>query len=718
METATTSLAASVVINTYGDGLAHLLEAVQSYLDQEGVDVQVIVSSVEGDPSVAALQQQFRDDERVEFCVTPLASHPGRGAQGVYWQLNRALERVRHPWFSYASGNDKALPTKLRHEIELCTRRDKLVCYSSYYATDETLGCKVRRGFHDYDYRAHLEHNFVSDCALAHSSLLESFAPFRLRHGNHAYWDFWLRVHEGAGDVFTYNPEPQWLYRHSRHSGKTRRWWRPHRAAGNALTRDRMLREHRRQAGGYGAGATLRRYLRLPKELIAQMLVAPRLGPDRPQRRPRGGATDPQRDAGASGRSLGEGPLLVTERFPYGDFEQFLETEVRFLASAYERVLIAPMRAGGPRREVPQNVDILPPLLPRHKLELALGALLNTAPLRPFGRLLLQERAYTSWARLRRFVKMALKARYILAHGGIEQSLSQAEARVTALYCYWSLTAAMLYPFATLRKLPPRVSRFHGWDLYEERTGNDGYIPLRRALLESLDWAVCISEHGAAYLGNRYADVSFERRVLPLGTIDHGRSRSSEDGVLRIVTCSLLTINKRVDLLIDALGRLTTRVEWTHLGDGRQGNALRKLARERLGRNVSWCFPGLVPNAAVLEHYQSHPCDLFVNVSASEGLPVSIMEALSCGIPVLATDVGGVSEIIDQDVGELLPADVSAAELAVAIERFEQLTPEAMGIFRENARRRWEERCQAQKNYGAFVDFLRSVHRPNETGAS
>ena len=41
------------------------------------------------------------------------------------------------------------------------------------------------------------------------------------------------------------------------------------------------------------------------------------------------------------------------------------------------------------------------------------------------------------------------------------------------------------------------------------------------------------------------------------------------------------------------------------------------------------------------------PVDLFLTVSANEGIPVSIMEAQSFGIPVIATDVGGISEIVN-----------------------------------------------------------------------
>ena len=47
--------------------------------------------------------------------------------------------------------------------------------------------------------------------------------------------------------------------------------------------------------------------------------------------------------------------------------------------------------------------------------------------------------------------------------------------------------------------------------------------------------------------------------------------------------------------------------------------------------------------------------DLFVNMSLSEGIPVSIMEAISFGIPIIATNVGGNAEIVNDETGVLIP---------------------------------------------------------------
>lgn len=59
-----------------------------------------------------------------------------------------------------------------------------------------------------------------------------------------------------------------------------------------------------------------------------------------------------------------------------------------------------------------------------------------------------------------------------------------------------------------------------------------------------------------------------------------------------------------------------------------------------------------------------------MNLSTSEGVPVSIMEVQSYGIPVIATNVGGTGEIIDKDNGILLPSCPSLEDVVAALEKY------------------------------------------------
>ena len=85
--------------------------------------------------------------------------------------------------------------------------------------------------------------------------------------------------------------------------------------------------------------------------------------------------------------------------------------------------------------------------------------------------------------------------------------------------------------------------------------------------------------------------------------------------------------------------------------------------------------------------------DVFCLPSLTEGIPVSIMEAMACGVPVIATAVGGVPELVDQQTGMLIPAG-RADRLADAIERLttdEALRSRLVAAARERIEAEYDE---------------------------
>ncbi len=98
---------------------------------------------------------------------------------------------------------------------------------------------------------------------------------------------------------------------------------------------------------------------------------------------------------------------------------------------------------------------------------------------------------------------------------------------------------------------------------------------------------------------------------------------------------------KRLNILIEALSKVSKEAHWIHFGDGDLKDELTDLAGRILPENIHWKFAGYMDNKEILKQYKTMEFSVFVNVSESEGLPVSIMEAASFGIPIIATDVGG-----------------------------------------------------------------------------
>ena len=179
----------------------------------------------------------------------------------------------------------------------------------------------------------------------------------------------------------------------------------------------------------------------------------------------------------------------------------------------------------------------------------------------------------------------------------------------------------------------------------------------------------------------------------------------SDDG-LHIVSCSLITDIKRIDKIIDILEKIEKsgnyNIKWTHIGDGNRRPELEKSVRTRLKKTEAE-FLGNIPNNEVYDYYKNNPVDLFISTSKSEGLPVSMMEAASFGIPIVSTDVGGVCEIVESGYnGQLLGERASTDEFADYIKHFYNMNKSERAFYRENSRRLWEEYFNAGKAYPDF----------------
>jgi len=281
------------------------------------------------------------------------------------------------------------------------------------------------------------------------------------------------------------------------------------------------------------------------------------------------------------------------------------------------------------------------------------------------------------------------------------------------VYSYWFTEYALA---GVLLKKNGRakiaVSRAHRWDLYEDRMPG-GYLPARRQILSGTDRIFCISGHGADYLGDRFPGYRDKIRVSRLGVpAARVRNTAKKDERLYLVSCAYLSSVKRVHLLVAALAMVDLSVKWTHLGGGEQEGAIRDQAAG-LPANIQWRITGLLPNQAVLEYYRENPVDLFVNMSKSEGLPVSIMEALSYGIPVAATDVGGVRELVfPGENGFLWPSDLSSETIAETIISFHQMSSRQIYAMREAAWKCWHDTVNADVRYPDFAHQLSGLLKP------
>jgi glycosyltransferase involved in cell wall biosynthesis len=282
----------------------------------------------------------------------------------------------------------------------------------------------------------------------------------------------------------------------------------------------------------------------------------------------------------------------------------------------------------------------------------------------------------------------------------------------TLFYTYWLNEVPL--GICQIKAEKPEIKiicRAHGGDMFEDRY-NPPYLPFRPEMFEMINKIYIASKEGVDYLSRKYPRHTKIFKVSLLGVADpQSETRMSTDGILRIVSCSFLRPVKRIDLLISGLKELgimrnNQKFEWTHIGDGPLRVSLEKLASTLLPDNIQYKFLGYLPNYCVIDYYKKNPIDVFINVSESEGgNPVSIMEAQSCGIPVIASAVGGNKEIISENVGILLSPNPSPDEIARAVLDFIE-NPSLIRERKINSKINWKEHYNAEKN---FFDFSQEI---------
>jgi len=131
----------------------------------------------------------------------------------------------------------------------------------------------------------------------------------------------------------------------------------------------------------------------------------------------------------------------------------------------------------------------------------------------------------------------------------------------------------------------------------------------------------------------------------------------------RLVTVANLVPLKAIDVLIKALSKIP-RTELIVIGEGPERERLERLSKE-LGLEGYVRFTGFISQEEVAKYLQSS--SIFVLPSLTEGVPRSILEAMACGMFIIATRVGGIPDVVTEGRNGFLiePSDVHALYEAI-----------------------------------------------------
>ncbi|MFA7314318.1 MAG: glycosyltransferase family 4 protein [Candidatus Magasanikbacteria bacterium] len=222
------------------------------------------------------------------------------------------------------------------------------------------------------------------------------------------------------------------------------------------------------------------------------------------------------------------------------------------------------------------------------------------------------------------------------------------------VHCH-SSSAAFLTRLA-IRGKYKTIYTAHGWGF------NIGMNPLVRFLVlltEKInagytDKYICVSEF-VKDLALKYKLAGEEKMTVIYNgitsTVDSRQSTVSSK--VNLIFVGRLAEPKRPEMIIEVISNfekeIQDKIQFTIVGDGPKRKYLEQLAKEK---KVNVFFTGNLEHGEVMKELSKN--DIFVFISAWEGFPYTILEALSVGLPVIASNVGGVGEIVDNTVGRLV----------------------------------------------------------------
>ena len=421
--------------------------------------------------------------------------------------------------------------------------------------------------------------------------------------------------------------------------------------------------------------------------------------------------------------------IIFTFKYPFEPpTEQFLDDELRFLADEDLDILLVP--SARERKDSPYPFPGTKPNISVRAIKRSspageaffglLSALKHIGHLRDDIRRIRkaahpQGKSYALKETLKDYIQAGALFRHFAKQ--IPDEVLRGRNRII-LYSYWlnpAASAAALFKKHLKKRYAVPVTayaRAHGeGDLY--RKGMEHCRPCLKLLNEELDAVFPISRGGQETL---IQDGILRAETHRLGVKKQAPFPASAHSVPLVVSCSVVNGNKRVEKIAELLSRIPREIRWVHFGGGETEQRVRSYCEKHLPENVFWELRGWTAHDAIMDFYREESPDLFLNVSRVEGIPVSIMEAMSCSIPCAATDTGASGEIVsDGRNGFLLPVEFDPDETARKLSGYLFGDEQEKARMRQEARATFEQDYDAAVNYAAFARRLVSGGEAHET---
>lgn len=411
--------------------------------------------------------------------------------------------------------------------------------------------------------------------------------------------------------------------------------------------------------------------------------------------------------------------LLITNCFPYSGYTEnaFIQPEIEVLSNTFDSVTIIPdhIEEGHINQldldNIKYKLDCEYMFINKGKT--SLFHLLKYLLHMPVIKAIIKDRKSIS-SRLKLYSLLSYYHNAYTFKRWIESKYLRNNNLDYLVYTFWfhaNTTGIALLPLSSKVRC---VTRAHRYDIFDDQVIFRSHY-LRNITLSRVESVYACSHDGATYIRNNYPTYANKVKVAYLGTIKlyDGYAASNENvNKLTFLSCSRMHPIKRVPLICKYLSSLASyfpdiEVEWIHIGDGEEKCKVEEeISRVKL-TNFNPKLIGALSNSEAQKFFLKKPIDWFISLSSSEGLPISICEALSYGVPVIATDVGGVSEIVNSNVGVLLQEPITIESFMNNMLKY----IDDKNMYRElqtNAIKYWKQSFNAKK---LREDFAKEIYR-------
>ncbi len=345
--------------------------------------------------------------------------------------------------------------------------------------------------------------------------------------------------------------------------------------------------------------------------------------------------------------------IYLTASLPHGANEAFIIPEIEALTRLGHEILLVPRSPAG---ALVHGEDLvrLSRCRPLFSLEVV-GAAARESARHP-------ARALNSASRLVASRSVSQLAKNLLV---LPKALWLAECATnwgaSHIHCHWASTTATMAMLASEFSGLPWSLTTHRWDIVEDN--------LLQAKIRSASFVRFISEDGLMLARTVGVDLGPNSKLLRMGVLmpeTTPRRFSHAPVVLCPARLDEVKGHRHLIQAWSVLRSLGVEAELRLAGDGELRPRIESQIRD-LGLESSVRLLGAVPHKRLLEMYDTGTVSIVVLPSVDlgngyhEGVPVALIEAMSYGIPVIATPTGGIAELVAPGTGILVPPGNAAA---------------------------------------------------------